>query len=147
MFDIYTESFHDITSVARQAKCTGYKFTCQCRACKDDWPLLSELPSALHQTPKSMLADKVPMQVVVRLGEELNFVEKRARELFATGQTRQALLKWRDMCLLAETLVKHPSKMFIIVRKQIQICLWKLYGSRIARELESTWKKKEEHSI
>ena len=95
----------------------------------------------MHQTPKSMLADKVPMQVVIKLGEELNLVERKARELFAAGQTRQALLKWRDMCLLAESFVKHPSKMFIIVRKQIQICLWKLYGARIARELENTWHK------
>ena len=30
--------------------------------------------TALHQTPKSMLADKVPMQVVIKLKEELNLV-------------------------------------------------------------------------
>ena len=141
--DIYTESFHDITRIERQAKCTSYKFTCRCRACRGDWPLLDELPTALHQTPKSMLAEKVPMHVVVKMGEEMNFVEMKARELFAAGQTRQALMKWREMCQLAESLVKHPSKMFIIVRKQIQICLWKLHGSRIAKELQGTWMKKE----
>ena len=83
VYDIYTESFHNIARVARQDKCRSYKFTCQCRACKNDWPLMNDLPSALHQTPKSMLADKVPMQVVIKLGEELNLVERKARELFA----------------------------------------------------------------
>ena len=141
VFDIYTESFHDITRPARQAKCTSYKFSCLCRACKDDWPLLADLPAALHHTPKHMLAKDVPMQVVIRLGEELNMVEVTARELFKAGKTKQALMKWREMCILAETFVKHPSRIFIIVRKQIQICLWKIHGSKVAKELESTWKE------
>jgi hypothetical protein len=68
-----------------------------------------------------MLADKVPKQVVIKLKEELKLVERKARELFAAGYIRH---KWRDICVLTEYFVKHLSKMLIIVRKRIQICLF-----------------------
>ena len=48
----------------------------------------------------------------------MNLVERKARYQFAAGQTRHTLFKWSDMGLLAESFLKHPSKMFIIVRKE-----------------------------
>ena len=73
-------------------------------------------------------------------------LETMARELFKAGQAKKALMKWREMCILAETFVKHPSRVFIIVRKQIQICLWSLHGSKVANEVESAQKKEERKS-
>ena len=31
---------------------------------------------------------------------------------------------------LAETVVRSPNKLLILVRKNVQLCLWRLYGNR-----------------
>ena len=127
--DIYTETFHEMSTEYRQAKCRSYKFTCTCQACKEDWPLLQDLPSALSKTKRSMFVKHMSLPMVIKLGEDLNQVDAEARELFAAGQTRQALAKWSEMCQLAEKRIRHPSRIFIIVRERIQACLWRLYGA------------------
>ena len=136
VLDIYTESFHDVSKEVRQSKCTHYKFICKCRACLSDWPLLSELPAALHLTPKTGIKERVPMQLVIKLGEQIHCLEQEAREFMKMKNFDGALLKWKEVCELAESFVKHPSRIFIIIRKQIQICLWERCGTKIRKELQ-----------
>ena len=127
--DIYTESFHEIPKEARQTKCSSYKFTCTCQACKEDWPQLNQLPSSLLKTQQNMFVKHLSVSMVVKLGEVLNAADREAKKLFSSGQTIQALAVWREMCVLAETRIKHPSRIFIIIRDSIQACLWRLYGT------------------
>ena len=127
--DTYTQTFHQLSKECRQIKCRSYKFTCTCQACKEDWPLLKELPSALSKTCPSMFVKQMSMPMVIKLGEELQLADTQAMSLFAAGQASQALGQWQEMCLLAAEKIRQPSRIFIIIRERIQACLWRMYGN------------------
>ena len=124
--DIYTETFHQLARGHRQAACRSYKFTCSCRACREDWPVMKDLPSAL--TDQSMLVNDMPMPMVIKLGEELAHADRHAMALFAAGQTWEALAGWQALCELAERRVRQPSRVFIVTRERVQACLWRMFG-------------------
>ena len=128
--DTYTQTFHQVTKEVRQEKCRSYKFVCTCLACKDDWPLLQDLPSSLIKASQGMFINHLPRHQVIKLGEDLIEADRQARQLFDTGETWQALARWREMCELAREEIKQPSRIFIIVRERIQACLWRLYGQQ-----------------
>ena len=57
-------------------------------------------------------------------------MEKEARRLWNEGDIEKSLEYWSKMGQMAEKVVRNPSKLLIIVRKSIQLCLWRLYGYR-----------------
>jgi hypothetical protein len=116
--DSYTQTFHQLSRVYRQTKYRSYKFTCTCQACKEDWPLLKELPSALSKTHPIMFVKQMPWPMMINLGQELKLADSQAMSLFAANQTSQALGQWQKLCLLAEEKIRQPARIFIIIRER-----------------------------
>ena len=58
--DIYTQCYYDQDQVTRNTKCQEYRFTCQCQACCQHWPMLDCLHGSLQDTPPSGLQDNIP---------------------------------------------------------------------------------------
>lgn len=47
IFDDYGFDFSMALKAQRNDYCQKYFFTCECEACKDNWPVFNELPSIL----------------------------------------------------------------------------------------------------
>ena len=56
--------------------------------------------------------------------------EAEARRWFNERNYEKSLEFWAKMGVMAEAVVTEPSKLLILVRKSVQICLWKMYGNR-----------------
>ena len=128
MSDIYSPCFFDQEKHLRQEKCSEYRFQCSCEACVEDWPLVDQLPGALQDTPPHHIHHQIDRRLLPQLGRDLSQLEKTARHHWNTGDTQQSLEYWCKTGQLAEKIFKNPSKMLIVVRKSVQLCLWRLYG-------------------
>ena len=69
-------------------------------------------------------------RMLPQIGREIGELETEAKAWFTKGEYQKSLEVWSKMGAMAETVVKEPSKLHILVRKSVQICLWKLYGNR-----------------
>ena len=65
-----------------------------------------------------------------QIGREIGELEAEAKAWFTKGEYQKSLDVWSRMGVMAESVVRDPSKLLILVRKSVQICLWKLYGNR-----------------
>ena len=65
-----------------------------------------------------------------QIGREIAEQEAEARRWFNEGNYEKSLEFWAKMGVMAEAVVREPSKLLILVRKSVQICLWKMYGNR-----------------
>ena len=63
-----------------------------------------------------------------QLGKEIGELEKTARYWWNEGDIEKSLEYWSKTGQLAEKIVKNPSKLMILVRKSVQLCLWRMYG-------------------
>ena len=126
--DIYSQCYYEQDREARQVKCAEYRFTCQCPACEDNWPLADQLPGAIQDTPSSHLQPGVDRRMLPQLARELAALERQAKEHWNNENIEQSLEYWCQMCAMAEKIFKNPSKLLIVVRKSIQLCLWRLHG-------------------
>ena len=68
--------------------------------------------------------------MLAQIGREIGELEAEAKSWFTEGEYQKSLDVWSRMGVMAESVVKEPSKLLILVRKSVQICLWKLYGNR-----------------
>ena len=69
-------------------------------------------------------------RLLPQIGREIGELEAEAKTWFSRGEYHKSLEFWSKMGIMAKTVVKEPSKLLILVRKSVQICLWKLYGNR-----------------
>ena len=68
--------------------------------------------------------------MLAQIGREIGELEAEAKAWFTKGEYQRSLEAWSRMGVMAGSVVREPSKLLILVRKSVQICLWKLYGNR-----------------
>ena len=65
-----------------------------------------------------------------QIGREIGELEAEAKAWFTKREYQKSLEAWSRVGVMAESVVREPSKLLILVRKSVQICLWKLYDNR-----------------
>jgi hypothetical protein len=111
VYNNYGAHHNNMNSAKRQLSLkNGYKFTCDCSACQDDYPLLNKIESALPSK---------------KVGKDLETLIAQYQRLFAEGCLEEA----RDRCCdyiikLEQSGVKYPHRSYEIGAIAMNSCWW-----------------------
>ncbi|XP_071744396.1 SET and MYND domain-containing protein 4-like [Lepeophtheirus salmonis] len=108
--DGYSATFSNRGKKDRHFVHDRYNFTCTCRACREDWPLLPQLEKEIKVKTK-------PGKV------------KKLKLLYKNIETNPSIENCSAFMKLATDVIQPPHALLVVVEDKLQRCLLKKYGA------------------
>lgn len=128
MCDSYTPTYAYASIEERHAVHLTYHFECLCQACRESWPLKSDVPSAVA-VDLPLTAFRNGKRPDKRELQRLKQLVKKARMKNSSATVkRDNLTLWSDVLILAYDILQPPHQLLIDAEEKLHEALWGISG-------------------
>jgi len=130
--DCYSHPF-DVTPMAERQQYLDekYKFTCQCKACKEKWKTAQDLPKSFND---------ISMEQLKLSGSNMATVQAKMKNVMMIGAKINQLQKVEDFASAVDLyqkfdsglneILRKPHQFHLMIRRSLATCLWLLHGNK-----------------